>query len=552
MKLRPVPASEFLSFSPEHQDLLKSFGAVPVNDKLMPLWDLDYDIALPHGGRGGGKSEGEADVLLQECMNNEYFKCYYGRKVFDTVRESCFATLIYCIKKNGLDHLFHYSDANTSSMIITCKANGNKFIPFGSDKADKLKSIKDPTHIWCEEFDQFTKDDFKELYPALRTIRGANRFIGTFNTHSVKPSHWLLKIFFPDQYEGTDKEDTQLLDLLSEIRVKKIFINLADNYFIDQEDYRKKLMLAASGNMTVFEGLANGAWGVEENDNPWLFAWDAKKHMSLKELVPKPGETLYLSWDFNRNPMACTVIQWYNNTIYILDVIKKANIGTEGVCEIIKAKYPKNKYLYVITGDYSGDTVSSLYKEQVTNYTVIKKELGLTEGMIKIQPNPKLEKNRTLVNAVFYRYPVQVCQVNGRHFKFDAENVKQSAEGKIQKDDRKDPAKQADVLDTVRYWINKFMGNFIKEDDQRPKKAVDIPKAQTSILINKVDIEALSSIEKGDLVKCSKEEYYSSVRSAILKQAGNWVDQKDTTRAVIALNEVKRLDSLYIEIPAKS
>ena len=463
MKLRPVPASEFLKFEESYQQMIVSFGGVPTNDKLLSLWDFDYDICLLYGGRGGGKSEAVCDILLQECLNSEYFKCYYGRKVFDTVRGSCYATLVYCIKKNKLSHLFHFSEADSSSMIITCLKNGNKFIPFGADKADKLKSIKDPTHIWCEEFDQFEFNDFKELYPTLRTERGVNRFIATFNTHGVYPMHWLLKLFFPAQYEGTDKDDVLMVDLLKNRQVKKIFVNFTDNYFINQKEYRDKLMLAAAGNLTIFEGIANGAWGVEINDNPWLFAWDAKKHMAPKELFAKKSEVLYLCWDFNRNPMACSILQNYNNTLFIIEVIKEPNVGTEGICEIIKAKYPGTEFLHIITGDYSGDTVSSLYKEQVTNYTVIKTMLGLTDGQIKIMPNPRLEKNRTLVNAVFFRYKVQVCPIKARHFKFDAENVKQTAEGKIQKDDRKDPAQQADVLDTVRYWINMFMGWFIKD-----------------------------------------------------------------------------------------
>ncbi|MDB5200571.1 MAG: phage terminase, large subunit, family [Chitinophagaceae bacterium] len=464
MNLRPVEASEYLSFEPAYQSLLKEFGCVVVNDKLLPVWKFDYDILLLFGGRGGGKSEAECDALLKECIDAEYFKCYYGRKVFDTVRGSCFATLIYCIKKNKLEHLFSYSEADSSSMIITCISNGNKFIPFGADKADKLKSIKDPTHIWCEEFDQFSFNDFKELYPTLRTIRGINRFIGTFNTHGVLPNHWILKIFFPDLYEGTDKDDALMVNLLKGKRVKKIFVNYPDNYFIDQESYKDVLMIASGGNLTIFEGLANGSWGIVLNDSPWLFAWDAGKHMAKQELFAIQKEILYLSWDFNRNPQACTVIQWYNETVYILDVVKEANVGTEGICERILLKYPMSQYLYVITGDYSGDTVSSIHKEQVTNYSMIKTQLKLSEGQIKTSPNPRLEKNRTLVNAIFYRYKVQVCPVKARPFKFDAENVKQSPEGKIEKDDRKDPAKQADVLDTVRYFLNQFLGWFIQDD----------------------------------------------------------------------------------------
>lgn len=462
MKLRSIAASEFNTFDVTHQALLKRFGTVAVSDKLLPIWETDYKIGLWYGGRGGGKSEGQCDKLLDECLTQEYFKCYYGRKVFDTVRRSCFEMLVNCIKKNNLKYLFHFSEANTSSMVITCLLNGNKFVPFGSDEPDKLKSLENPTHIWCEEFDQFTFDDFRVLLPTLRTPKGANRFIGTFNTHEVVPSHWLLKLFFPEIYEGIDKDDAINADIVSGILVKKVFINFTDNYFINQEEYRKTLWLASAGNTTIFEGMANGAWGIMPNSNPWLFAWNSEKHMAKTELFANPLHILYLSWDFNRNPMACSAMQDYDETLFIIDVIKKSNIGTEGVCDIILARYPRNKYVYVVTGDYAGNTASSLYQEQVTNYTVIKSKLGLSDAQIKIEPNPRLEKNRTLVNAVFFSYKIQVCPVKARHFKFDAENVRQSPEGKIEKDNRKDPAQQADVLDTVRYYINKFMSWFIK------------------------------------------------------------------------------------------
>jgi PBSX family phage terminase large subunit len=310
MRLRPIPASDYIYFDEKHRELLKEFGGVAVNDKLLPVWKNDYDIGLFFGGRGGGKSEVTCDKLLDDAMNSEYFKCYYGRKVFDTIRGSCFSTLIYCIKKNKLEEYFSYSEADNSSMIITCRLNKNKFIPFGSDKADKLKSIKDPTHIWCEEFDQFAFTDFKELYPTLRTIRGANIFIGTFNTHGVLPNHWILKVFFPDLYQGLDKEDVQHVDLMTGKRLKKVFVNFTDNYFIDQESYRQNLWLSSAGNTTIFEGLANGAWGVMVNESPWLFAFDRKKHVAKTELIATRRETLYLTFDFNRNPAACTVIQW--------------------------------------------------------------------------------------------------------------------------------------------------------------------------------------------------------------------------------------------------
>lgn len=538
MKLKPVEASLLPKIGPELKELLTLSGSVFANDALLPIWQKDYDILLLYGGRGGGKSEAICDKLLDECLNDDYFKCYYGRKVFDTVRGSCFATLVYCIKKNKLEHLFKFSEADTSSMIITCLKNGNKFHPFGSDKADKLKSIKDPTHIWCEEFDQFEFADFRELYPTLRTPRGANRFIGSFNTHGVYPNHWLLKIFFPERYEGNDKQDVQAIDILKGRRVEKLFVNFTDNYFIDQVAYRQTLWLSAAGNVTTFNGIANGDWGIMVNDSPWLFAFSRDKHLAKTEIFAERAENLYLSFDFNRNPHACTVMQWPRKAkLKVIEVIKEANVGTEGICDIILKKYPG--YLYTVTGDYSGDTASSIFKEHITNYTMIKAKLGLTDGQVQITPNPRLEKNRTLVNAVFHQYPVEVCPVKARPFLFDAENVKSRADGTIVKDDRDDPSMQADVLDTVRYWINKFMPWFIAAVEKAVASKQPLPDSTAAQ-------KAIAAIERGDYVTCTKYEYDSLVRKAIHGHASYWLEQHEVDKAKLALSEVDRLDRVFL------
>lgn len=57
--------------------------------------------------------------------------------------------------------------------------------------------------------------------------------------------------------------------------------------------------------------------------------------------------------------------------------------------------------------------------------------------------------------------------------------------------------------------------------------------------------EAINSIYGGSLVNCTSEEYHSGLRTFIQDQAGKWIDQGDHMRAMIALQEVKRLDEKY-------
>ena len=136
--------------------------------------------------------------------------------------------------------------------------------------------------------------------------------------------------------------------------------------------------------------------------------------------------------------------------------------GTESICEYILAMYPN--YLYMVTGDYSGHTPSSIHKEEVSNFTLIKSMLGLSDGQLKVKTNPRLEKNQTLVNSVLYRYDVQICPVKAKGLIFDLEKVKKKSDGTIMKDNRKDATQRADILDGFRYFINVEFEDFLEKN----------------------------------------------------------------------------------------
>ena len=56
--------------------------------------------------------------------------------------------------------------------------------------------------------------------------------------------------------------------------------------------------------------------------------------------------------------------------------------------------------------------------------------------------------------------------------------------------------------------------------------------------------QALSAIHNGQLAQCSKEDY-PEIRNALQGKAGEMVDSGDGLRAMMMLNEVKRLDNLH-------
>lgn len=461
----PVKASGW--FNTELSDIerkaLIASGIAPVNDVIFPFWARRADVSLLYGGRGGGKSEGVFDRLINNCIEDEYFNCYYGRKVWESINKSCFETLISSIKKQKKQHLFTFSEARNSSMEVRCKANGNKFQPFGASHPDSIKSIKDPSHLIFEEFDQFELRDIQDIFPTLRTQKAEQcELIAMFNTWAVRQDHWIFKLFFPELYIGDDPNE---YDLLDGIDVAHYFINYFNNYFIDQEDYKRKLKLASGGSDLVFESLANGAWGVEPNNNPWLFAFKHEKHVRPTPLLS--AYPVYLSFDFNNDPFACVAMQMSgvkgepNSFIHFIREFVGA-IKVEDMCQQILAAFPAS-ILYV-TGDRSGQN-EDLGRNQ-TLYQII-------AGLLNINPKSQLNLNtvnlthadsRLLCNAMFNNYPHFSIDPSCRTLIADCQIAKPDPDSHIASQLLKDRGiYKLDAFDAMRYHMQTHFNEWAKK-----------------------------------------------------------------------------------------
>src|SRR5574343_786695 len=77
---------------------------VPIVDQFYELWlDDDTPRWILAGSYGSGKSFFVADKFIRKCINDDYFRCYYGRKVKDNVRGSIFITIVEEIERMGLE-----------------------------------------------------------------------------------------------------------------------------------------------------------------------------------------------------------------------------------------------------------------------------------------------------------------------------------------------------------------------------------------------------------------------------------------------------------------
>lgn len=113
---------------------------------------------VEYGGRGGGKS---SNIFLFPIIRliQEPIDCLVLRKVHNTLRNSVFNQVLWCINYLGLSHVFK---VNYSRMEIIYIPRGNGFYFRGADDPMKIKSLKTPYPVAVtifEEVDQFKSWD---------------------------------------------------------------------------------------------------------------------------------------------------------------------------------------------------------------------------------------------------------------------------------------------------------------------------------------------------------------------------------------------------------
>lgn len=164
------------------------------NEAFLPLNDeIDARFFFLYGGRDTGKSHYVPQRFLKAALVLPYFKGVLVRKQFNTIKESQWATIKDMAEEMNVAQYFEF---NKSPLEIRC-VTGNRILARGLDDPQKIKSLKDPTHVWFEEADQISEDDWETVSLSMRNSRGTKTEEWfTFNAGS--PKHWIVERFFPD------------------------------------------------------------------------------------------------------------------------------------------------------------------------------------------------------------------------------------------------------------------------------------------------------------------------------------------------------------------
>lgn len=266
------------------------------NAVYRPFLTNESRFEIFYGGAGSGKSQFIAQRALIRCLKEPYYRLIFSRKIAKTIRNSQFLLFKDLINQYGLSSLF---DVKESTMEITCK-NGNTMLGVGMDDPEKVKSIQEPTDVWCEEATEYSLEDILQLNLRLRTTKARYNQV-TLSFNPISKQHWINQHFFA-----------------REKACKILKTTYKDNRFLP-DAYREQLEELQKEDMNYYNVYALGEWGE-------LARGLIYPKYTLVDMFPDGCDVCYgLDFGFT-NPTALVRVGIKENDLYLDEIIYQAKM----------------------------------------------------------------------------------------------------------------------------------------------------------------------------------------------------------------------------------
>lgn len=295
------------------------------------FWNFKGRYRVCKGSRASKKSKTTALNLIYRIMKYPQANLLVVRKVFGTLKDSCYTDLRWAIRRFGVESLF---ECKLSPLEITYKPTGQKILFRGLDDPLKITSITVSVGclcwLWIEEaYEISPEEDFNMLDESIRGVTPEGLFKQiTITFNPWNEHHWLKKRFF----------DTPSDDVMA------ITTNYMCNEWLDKADLKvfedmknnnpRRYQVAGLGNWGITEGL------VYEN-------WE-ERIFSVEEITKLPGvkSAFGLDFGYTNDPTAlfCGLIDVAGKTIYVFDELYEKGLSNEDIYNrIVAMGYGKEK-----------------------------------------------------------------------------------------------------------------------------------------------------------------------------------------------------------------
>lgn len=437
MKLAPLQwlAIQYLEASLKMQVLFGG-AAGPGKTTLGCIWQIERRLKNP-GSVGGLARKTLIDLKKTTLLTfKRTYKKYYEKK---------YGKLKYNNQTNTIEF------PNGSMMFLIDLA----FAP--SDPDYHRFGGYELTDIFldeCGECDQRGVDIlFSRIRYMIPDITVSNGYGGTMTATGIpkmlmcsNPSVNWLKTEWVEDDSGTE---VKLPD-------HRVYIRATLNDNPDKEFVKTYMMSLSTLPEYDQLRLIHGSWSYIFNNAPFYTEFNHDKH--VRDCIIDEDYPLHFSFDYNMEPMSCTISQKTDYGINILAEYQN-NGSTEDLCQIIVGDgWLEYDTPVLVTGDRSGENRSTTApRDYDTDYKVICREFNISKSQLldTRSANKSHEFSRRLCNMIFKHVTVNIhpsCKVLIQELK----KAKVDINGKIIKDRK---VYKLDLFDANRYqfnaWFNK-------------------------------------------------------------------------------------------------
>ena len=291
------------------------------------FWRCKKRYRVVKGSRASKKSKTMALWLIFNLMKYPQANALVVRKVFGTLKNSCYSDLKWATDKLKVSNLWKFK---SQPLEATFLPTGQKILFRGFDDPLKITSISVPhgalCWVWIEEaYELMDESAFNMLDESIRGIvpNGLFKQI-TITMNPWNERHWIKSRFF----DNKDNENIFTATTTYEC-----------NEWLDGNDY-KLFIDMKKNNPRRYQTAGLGEWGVV--DGLIYENWEEKEFNWRQLLLENENlKTVFgLDFGYTNDPTAffCGILDNENKKIYVFDEIYEKGLQNTKICSLITNK----------------------------------------------------------------------------------------------------------------------------------------------------------------------------------------------------------------------
>lgn len=288
------------------------------------FWEFKGRYRVVKGSRASKKSKTTALWFIVNMMKYPKANALVVRKVFRTIKDSCFSDLLWAIDKLQVGE---YWEKKESPLELTYIPTGQKILFRGFDDPMKITSISVTTGslCWCwieEGFEITDEAAFNMLDESIRGVVEEPLFKQiTISLNPWNERHWIKKRFF-------DTEDADILAMTTNYMCNEWLDDADKKLFEDmKKNNPRRYQVAGLGLWGVVDGLVYENWHEQE------FDW--REILQKRE---KAKAVFGLDFGYTNDPAAffCGIIDKEQKELYVFDEIYQKGMQNTAIYQEIE------------------------------------------------------------------------------------------------------------------------------------------------------------------------------------------------------------------------